>query len=117
MLTVSTCLDYYSVSDVDDVNIYRMEELEMMMRFRVTRTSNLIKQLWHTDAPLTGSSVLMLAAFATALVGLLIDPRTITGMPAWLKPAKFAISTAIYMVTLAWIFTYLPSWTRLRRLV
>jgi hypothetical protein len=38
-------------------------------------------------------------------------------VPAWLKPAKFAISTAIYMLTLAWIFTYLSEWPRLRRLV
>jgi hypothetical protein len=77
----------------------------------------LLQQLWDTDAPLTGAGLLMLAAFAVALVGLLVDPRTITGMPAWLKPAKFAISTAIYMLTLAWIFTYLPSWVKLRRII
>jgi hypothetical protein len=41
----------------------------------------------------------------------------ITGMPAWLKPAKFASSTAIYMVTLAWIFGHLPGWPRMRRTV
>ena len=35
----------------------------------------------------------------------------------WLKPAKFAASTAIYMFTLAWIFTYLGDWPRMRRLV
>ena len=46
-----------------------------------------------------------------------MDARTITGAPAWLKPAKFAISTAIYMLTLAWVFTWLPDWPRTRRLV
>jgi hypothetical protein len=35
-------------------------------------------------------------------------------MPAWLKPAKFAISIAIYTLTLAWVFVYLPEWPRLR---
>jgi hypothetical protein len=34
-----------------------------------------------------------------------------------LKPFKFAISTAIYSLTLAWIFTWLPEWPRVRRIV
>ena len=37
--------------------------------------------------------------------------------PAWLKPAKFAISTAIYCFTLAWVFLSLREWPRLRRVV
>ena len=70
-----------------------------------------------TDAPLTGTGLLMLAALAAALAGLWLDPRLITGAPAWLKPAKFAASTAIYTLTLAWIFTFLHDWTRTRRIV
>jgi hypothetical protein len=73
--------------------------------------------LWNTDAALTGASMLMVAALAFAVGGLVLDPRTITGMPAWMKPAKFAISIAIFMLTLAWIFTYLPSWTTTRWIV
>jgi hypothetical protein len=46
----------------------------------------------------------------------MIDDRVIAGAAAWLKPAKFAISTAIYLLTLAWVFTYLPDWPRLRRI-
>src|SRR5262249_57061536 len=61
--------------------------------------------------------ILMTGALVASAVGLAVDPRTITGMPAWLKPAKFAISTAIYSFTLAWIFSYLPEWRRTRRLV
>ena len=70
-----------------------------------------------TDVPLTFTGLLMLAALAAALAGLWLDPRIITGAPAWLKPAKFAASTAIYTLTLAWIFTYLHDWTRTRRIV
>jgi hypothetical protein len=33
---------------------------------------------------------------AVSLAGLLLDPRVITGAPAWLKPIKFAISISIY---------------------
>lgn len=75
-----------------------------------------VSRLWQADAPLTGAGLLLLAALAVSLPGLWIDPRTITGAPAWLKPLKFEISTAVYALTLAWIFTYLPSWTRVRRL-
>lgn len=46
---------------------------------------------------------------------MLLDPRTIDGAPAWLKPAKFAVSTAIYSATLAWVLRHLPDWPRLAR--
>jgi hypothetical protein len=59
----------------------------------------------------------MLGALTAFLIGIAIDPRVIAGAPAWLKPAKFAASTAIYMFTLAWIFGYLSEWPRLRRVV
>ena len=70
-----------------------------------------------SDSALTVSALLMVGALAAFVVGLIIDPRLITGAPAWLKPAKFAVSTAIYMFTLAWVFTYLSEWPRLRTLV
>lgn len=70
-----------------------------------------------TDAPLTATGLLMVAALAASLAGLWLDPRVITGMPAWLKPAKFAISIGLYALTVVWVFTYLPGWTRTRRVV
>jgi hypothetical protein len=76
-----------------------------------------LRRLYTTDAPLTLTGALMAAALIPALAGLWLDPRLITGAPAWLKPAKFAVSTAIYALTLAWIFTYLPAWVRTRRVV
>ena len=76
-----------------------------------------LSRLWKSDRALTAAALMMLGALAAFLVGIIVDPRVITGVPAWLKPAKFAISTAIYMFTLAWIFTYLSEWPRLRRLV
>jgi len=73
--------------------------------------------LWRTSSPLTAVAVVMLVAFVPFVVGMFVDPRTITGVPAWLKPAKFAISTAIYSLTLAWVFGSLPTWRRMRALV
>lgn len=71
--------------------------------------------LWKTHAPLTAVSLLMVAALAACAVGLIVDPRVIAGASAWLKPAKFAASTAIYGFTLAWLLGYLPDWPRTRR--
>ena len=74
-------------------------------------------RLWRTDPLLVGTSVFLAALAVPFGLGLLLDPRIITGAPAWLKPLKFAVSTAIYAFTLAWVFTYLPDWPRTRRIV
>ncbi|HUR36042.1 MAG TPA: hypothetical protein VM032_19705 [Vicinamibacterales bacterium] len=71
-------------------------------------------RLWRADRALTSVGWVMLALLAVFGVGLLVDPRTVTGMPVWLKPAKFAVSIAIYSFTLAWIFTFIPAWRRTR---
>ena len=74
-------------------------------------------RVWRSSPPLTAVGVLMLAAAVASAIGILADPRVITGAPAWLKPFKFAVSTAVYSLTLAWIFAWLPEWPRLRRIV
>jgi hypothetical protein len=81
------------------------------------RISIAVRRLWNTDRPLTAVGLLMIAATAATLIGLVVDSRTITGVPAWLKPMKFAVSTAIYSLTLAWMFQYLVDWPRVRRFV
>jgi hypothetical protein len=74
-------------------------------------------RLWRTDPVVVGTGLFLAALMVPFGIGLLIDPRVITGAPAWLKPLKFAISTALYAFTLAWVFTYLPDWPRTRRIV
>lgn len=73
--------------------------------------------LWKSDARLTALGVGMIALLAATGVAFVLDPRQITGAPAWLKPAKFAASIAIYALTLAWVFMHLPDWPRTRRVV
>lgn len=65
--------------------------------------------------PLEFVTWLMLALGLLFAVLMLADPRIIEGAPAWLKPLKFAVSTAIYCATLAWVLRYLPDWPRLAR--
>ncbi len=77
----------------------------------------MVRRLWQTSPELMATAALMLMVLAGATVGLVVDPTIITGVPAWLKPAKFAASITIYAVTLAWFFTFLPDWPRLRRII
>ncbi len=49
-----------------------------------------------------------LVLLIVALVALLVDDRIITGAPAWLKPAKFGASSAIYLFTMAYMVRELP---------
>lgn len=78
---------------------------------------DVLRNLWRSSPPLTAVGVLMLAAAVGSAIGIFADPRVITGAPAWMKPFKFAVSTAVYSLTLAWIFAWLPEWPRLRRIV
>jgi hypothetical protein len=81
------------------------------------RVRTALARLWAGSPVLTTAALLMGGVLIGSIVGLFVDARVITGAPAWLKPAKFAISTAIYMLTLAGIFTLLPEWPRTRRVV
>src|SRR5258707_10435676 len=78
----------------------------------LNRISTEIRKAWTGSAPLTATAILMLVTFAACSAGIFLDHRMITGVPAWLKPAKFAISTAIYAITIAWFFRYLTVWPR-----
>lgn len=77
----------------------------------------MLHTLRNANVPLTITGLLMIATFVAAVTGLVVDPRTITGAPAWLKPAKFAASIAVYTFTLAWILSLIPEWNRTRRIV
>ena len=76
-----------------------------------------LERLWRASRPLTATGLVMLVALAASLTAMAVDHTQILGAPTWLKPAKFAISTAIYAFTLAWIFTYLPERRRLTTIV
>ena len=76
-----------------------------------------MKTLWQTNKPLTATGLLMIPLFLLALIGPAVDPRIVSGMPVWMKPAKFAASISIYTLTLAWIFRCLPETPRLRSVV
>ncbi|GAB3086455.1 hypothetical protein GCM10027186_53920 [Micromonospora schwarzwaldensis] len=55
----------------------------------------------------------MAALTVVAAIGVVVDPRVLTGAPVWLKPLKFAVSLAVYGGTLAWMLSLLPRRSRL----
>ena len=67
--------------------------------------------------PLTILGGVMLVTFGATLVGILTDPRIITGVPGWIKPAKFAISVSVYCFTFAWLLGFGENRPRLMRLM
>lgn len=69
-----------------------------------------------TNRPLVILGGVMLITFLATLVGLLVDHRVITGAPAWLKPAKFAISVSVYCFTFVWLLGFVENHPRLVRL-
>ncbi|WP_394621601.1 hypothetical protein JNUCC0626_21650 [Lentzea sp. JNUCC 0626] len=67
-------------------------------------------QNWHR--PLVVFGWAMVALIPIALVGLVVDDRTVMNSPIWLKPFKFAVSLALYSFTLAWLLTFLKRFQR-----
>src|SRR5262245_24405007 len=76
----------------------------------------MLRRAWATNRSLTFLGLTMLLTLMVSLVGIALDPRVITGAPAWLKPAKFGVSIAIYSFTLLWLLTFVQGHPRLVRL-
>jgi hypothetical protein len=92
-----------------------LREKEMSTEMSTMRTQ--LDRLWRANRPLTATGLVMLVVFAASVVAMAVDRTQILGAPTWLKPAKFAISSATYAFTLAWIFTFLPERARLTTIV
>jgi len=75
-----------------------------------------LQRAWAINPALTILAVVMLLTFVAAIVGIFVDPRVITGAPAWLKPAKFAISVSTYCFTFVWLLGFVENHPRLVRL-
>lgn len=43
------------------------------------------------------------------------DGRLVTGLNPWVKPVKFALANAVYMLTVGWIFHHLPAGREAKR--
>lgn len=88
------------------------------MKWRIFRQwRDLFAQAMAINRPLALIIGVMLATLLAALVGLVVDPRVITGAPAWLKPAKFALSISVYAATFIWLLSFISGRARIVRLI
>jgi hypothetical protein len=69
------------------------------------------RNLAEHHRPLAFSGLATLALLALFLFGLLLDPRSIGGAAAWLKPTKFAVSITVYTFTLLWLLGHVRQHT------
>ena len=83
---------------------------ETRMRFSLLK---LLKQSFRTNRLLTLFGLMMIISLGASITGLLIDHRTLLGVPIWDKPIKFSISLALYGFSLIWILSYLKGHPRI----
>jgi hypothetical protein len=67
----------------------------------------LLRGLDARQPVLARTGVAMLLVLAGCLVAMAVDPREIRGVSVWVKPAKFAASLAIWVLTMAWAWSAL----------
>lgn len=95
-----------------------MTVLTPQTRTRTYSLVSFIKQMWRTHAPLTLMSLTMALLTLFFTVGIFAGSTVITGAPAWLKPAKFGISIALYTLTITWLLGFVQAErVRTKRLV
>ncbi len=80
---------------------------------RTLTLGSALRRAVATNAPLALAGTVFALAFVGTLVGMVVDHRIITGIPAWVKPAKFMISSAIYSFTLVWMLGFVRGHRRL----
>ncbi|MCG5441528.1 hypothetical protein NIE79_001653 [Micromonospora sp. NIE79] len=71
-----------------------------------------VRRATRWSRPLMFLVSVMAVLGVVAVVGILVDPRVLTGAPIWLKPFKFAVSFVLYGATLAWMLSLLPRRSR-----
>ncbi len=92
------------------VNLFHMDNHSLSWR-------RLVAAGYAASPGLTVVGFIMAADLVFCVFGLVFDRRIITGAPAWLKPAKFAVSTMIAAWSFAFCIAATSVWPRLRRVL
>lgn len=87
------------------------------VRTLLRRVEPTIRELWRRDPALFVVVAINTVLFGGFAAGIVLDPTTVNGEPAWLKPAKFAGSIALVSATLGWLGVHLPVSEQFRRRV
>lgn len=76
-----------------------------------------ISRLWAFNKFLTLSALLYIVLIPIYVTAAILDPRLITNAPAFVKPLKFILSTAIYLTTFLYLLTLIEGKRRWVQLV
>lgn len=88
-----------------------------MMQRLYRQSRHLFARGMAINRPLALIICMMFVILFAALVGLIVDPRVITGAPAWLKPLKFSLSFSVYAATFVWLIGFVQGHPRIVRLI
>jgi hypothetical protein len=83
----------------------------------MTTLVNLLRKAWRFNWLLTLAGLLHIVLIPILVIGLVVDPKVISGTNAWIKPLKFALSLPIYSFTLVWLLTYIQGRRRLVQII
>ncbi|MTI31518.1 hypothetical protein [Xanthovirga aplysinae] len=75
-----------------------------------------LKELKERNSFLFNMGLFFLILFIWNLLMTVIDNRLVGGYNAWLKPSRFAVSFAIFLISMGWYLIYLPISYRLIKL-
>ena len=78
----------------------------MSMKDVTTSIIALIQRAWAFNRLLTFTIIALALLIPLPLIGMVVDPKVITGVNGWIKPLKFLISIVIYCATFLWLLTY-----------
>ena len=84
------------------------------MKSILSGTRSWLTQLWMVSPSLTAVGLVMIFDLVACVIATQFDSRQITGIDAWIKPAKFALSSAITCLSMAWLASYLKDWRKVR---
>ncbi len=73
-----------------------------------SNTSELLALVKEKSAILYWTSMFILLIGAGCITGIIIDDRTLMGVNVWIKPLKFSISIAVYLITVGYLITKYP---------
>ena len=84
---------------------------------RSTSPRDVLHYFWSTNRSMTILFVAMLVTTALGLIGMALDPRTVTNQSTWAKTTKFSISIVFYAGSMLWIFSLDTLRPRLSRFI
>lgn len=79
-----------------------------MLTAQIAPAAPRIPALHRFEPILGGMGFFMILSLALTLPALWLDGRTLDGEGVWLKPVKFQIALAIYLLTLAYFARFIP---------